>query len=65
MSDCTKKPYPTRWHAEQALIAMRQRSGAPTSRQPVGLYPCAACPGMWHLTSKRNDFTTRWLRALC
>jgi hypothetical protein len=61
---CSKKLYPSRWHAERALPAVaatiRRRGG---SRVPVAAHPCyAGCNG-WHLTSHPSTASKARMRA--
>jgi hypothetical protein len=63
MSPCAKKPYPTRWNAERALIALLEHPQPAGRKRPAGIYPCYMCRGLWHLTSKRSSSGRRWLRS--
>ena len=61
MPGCAKIPYPTRFAAELALRAIKQRCENSGQKAPTGAYLCGPCR-RWHLTSKSTSQIPPWAK---
>jgi len=54
---CSKRSYPS---AFSAALALRKLQAAHPGRGEVGVHPCFAGHGAWHLTSQPAAARSRW-----